>query len=128
MYARGSLLSRDRIFTNFLLTHEDLINPIYYPFMCMGIMDYWRKFGEYLSKSYGVRVYRWLENPLIIRRRIITERGGFEPPMEFNPHNSLAGSRFQPLSHLSKVTVLYHSRLILFVNIKINLTRGNNSN
>ena len=37
--------------------------------------------------------------------------------MKLTPHNSLAGSRFQPLSHLSKVTIYYHSRLILFVNM-----------
>ena len=31
----------------------------------------------------------------------IAERGGFEPPIRFNPYNGLANRRFQPLSHLS---------------------------
>jgi hypothetical protein len=31
-----------------------------------------------------------------------TERGGFEPPMGFDPHNGLANRRFRPLSHLSR--------------------------
>jgi hypothetical protein len=29
------------------------------------------------------------------------ERGGFEPPVQFNPYDSLANCWFQPLTHLS---------------------------
>src|SRR5213594_2107183 len=31
----------------------------------------------------------------------MAERGGFEPPIGFNPYNGLANRRFRPLSHLS---------------------------
>jgi hypothetical protein len=31
-----------------------------------------------------------------------TERAGFEPAMEFNPHTRLAGECLQPLGHLSR--------------------------
>ena len=31
----------------------------------------------------------------------MAERGGFEPPIRFNPYNGLANRRFRPLSHLS---------------------------
>jgi site-specific recombinase XerC len=31
-----------------------------------------------------------------------TERGGFEPPVRFDPYNGLANRRFRPLSHLSR--------------------------
>jgi hypothetical protein len=31
----------------------------------------------------------------------MAERGGFEPPVRFNPYNGLANRRFRPLSHLS---------------------------
>ena len=31
----------------------------------------------------------------------LAERGGFEPPIRFNPYNGLANRRFRPLSHLS---------------------------
>jgi hypothetical protein len=31
----------------------------------------------------------------------MTERAGFEPAMEFNPHTRLAGECLQPLGHLS---------------------------
>ena len=31
----------------------------------------------------------------------MAERGGFEPPVQFNPYNGLANRCFQPLSHLS---------------------------
>src|SRR5687767_12517306 len=31
----------------------------------------------------------------------LAERGGFEPPVRFNPYNGLANRRFRPLSHLS---------------------------
>jgi hypothetical protein len=30
-----------------------------------------------------------------------TERGGFEPPVEFDPHAALAKRCYRPLSHLS---------------------------
>ena len=32
---------------------------------------------------------------------VLAERGGFEPPIGFNPYNGLANRRFRPLSHLS---------------------------
>ncbi len=32
----------------------------------------------------------------------MAERGGFEPPMEFDPHTRLAGECLQPLGHLSR--------------------------
>ncbi len=35
----------------------------------------------------------------------MAERGGFEPPVRFNPYNGLANRCFQPLSHLSKTSV-----------------------
>src|ERR1039458_7366553 len=31
----------------------------------------------------------------------MAERGGFEPPIRFNPYNGLANRRLQPLGHLS---------------------------
>ena len=31
----------------------------------------------------------------------VAERGGFEPPIQFNPYNGLANRRLQPLGHLS---------------------------
>ena len=33
------------------------------------------------------------------------ERGGFEPPVQFNPYDSLANYWFQPLTHLSSVAL-----------------------
>ena len=35
----------------------------------------------------------------------MAERGGFEPPIRFNPYNGLANRRLQPLGHLSTSTV-----------------------
>ena len=32
----------------------------------------------------------------------MAERGGFEPPIRFNPYTGLANQRLQPLGHLSK--------------------------
>ena len=32
----------------------------------------------------------------------MAERGGFEPPIQFNPYNGLANRRLQPLGHLSR--------------------------
>jgi hypothetical protein len=34
--------------------------------------------------------------------RIVTERGGFEPPIRSYPYNGLANRRYRPLSHLSE--------------------------
>jgi hypothetical protein len=34
-------------------------------------------------------------------KSLSTERAGFEPAMEFNPHTRLAGECLQPLGHLS---------------------------
>jgi hypothetical protein len=34
--------------------------------------------------------------------RFVAERGGFEPPVQNNPYDSLANYWFQPLTHLSK--------------------------
>ena len=39
-------------------------------------------------------------------QKIRTEREGFEPSTEVTSCNSLAGSRFQPLSHLSITNTL----------------------
>ena len=36
--------------------------------------------------------------------RALAERGGFEPPVQFNPYGSLANYWFKPLTHLSKVS------------------------
>ena len=32
---------------------------------------------------------------------MLAERGGFEPPVRFNPYNGLANRRIRPLCHLS---------------------------
>src|SRR5439155_24322783 len=37
----------------------------------------------------------------------VAERGGFEPPIRFNPYNGLANRRLQPLGHLS-IGNLFH--------------------
>ena len=34
-------------------------------------------------------------------KKNLAERGGFEPPIRFNPYNGLANRRLQPLGHLS---------------------------
>src|ERR1039457_5034837 len=34
-------------------------------------------------------------------RKFLAERGGFEPPIRFNPYTGLANRRLQPLGHLS---------------------------
>src|SRR5690606_12857914 len=34
-------------------------------------------------------------------------RGGFEPPVQFNPYDSLAHYWFKPLTHLTSITTLY---------------------
>ena len=36
------------------------------------------------------------------------ERGGFEPPVQFNPYDSLANCWFQPLTHLSLTLKIPH--------------------
>ena len=35
-------------------------------------------------------------------RSAFAERGGFEPPVQFNPYGSLANYWFKPLTHLSE--------------------------
>ena len=47
-----------------------------------------------------------------------TERGGFEPPMGFDPHNGLANRRYRPLSHLSLISSLTEDRPAL-VGVKL---------
>ncbi len=42
--------------------------------------------------------------------RDLAERGGFEPPIRFNPYNGLANRRFRPLSHLSIKLITRASR------------------
>ena len=37
----------------------------------------------------------------MISESFLAERGGFEPPVQFNPYDSLANYWFQPLTHLS---------------------------
>src|SRR6266404_9927930 len=39
--------------------------------------------------------------PRLMEEYRLAERGGFEPPVRFNPYNGLANRRFRPLSHLS---------------------------
>lgn len=41
----------------------------------------------------------------------LAERGGFEPPVQFNPYGSLANYWFKPLTHLSELGGKY-SRLV----------------
>jgi hypothetical protein len=36
----------------------------------------------------------------------VAERGGFEPPVRFDPYGGLANRWFQPLTHLSSVDLL----------------------
>ena len=40
----------------------------------------------------------------------MAERGGFEPPVRFNPYNGLANRRFRPLSHLSVIDYQYFTQ------------------
>ena len=44
------------------------------------------------------------------------EKGGFEPPVQNNPYDSLANYWFKPLTHLSlsKKECKYNLRLIVF--------------
>ncbi len=42
---------------------------------------------------------------------LVAERGGFEPPVQFNPYGSLANYWFKPLTHLSELGGKY-SRLV----------------
>ncbi len=46
-------------FTDILNEYEELMKQIYYPFRYVGIMDYWRKFGDklgVLAKAMRVKV------------------------------------------------------------------------
>ncbi len=38
----------------------------------------------------------------LMERIEVAERGGFEPPIQFNPYIGLANRRLQPLGHLSR--------------------------
>ena len=38
----------------------------------------------------------------LVLKAISAERGGFEPPIQFDPYSGLANRRFRPLSHLSR--------------------------
>ncbi len=40
----------------------------------------------------------------------VAERGGFEPPVQFNPYGSLANYWFKPLTHLSVSGGKYNRR------------------
>ncbi len=42
---------------------------------------------------------------------MVAERGGFEPPVQFNPYGSLANYWFKPLTHLSGVSGGKYSRM-----------------
>jgi hypothetical protein len=54
----------------------------------------------------------------------MAERGGFEPPVRFNPYNGLANRRFRPLSHLSyKYLQLFQQTRLTFADLL--LTVGN---
>ncbi len=50
--------------------------------------------------KYSVRV-SLCDKPRFCRTFGRTERAGFEPAMEFDPHTRLAGECLQPLGHLS---------------------------
>jgi hypothetical protein len=50
----------------------------------------------------------------------MAERGGFEPPVRFNPYNGLANRRIRPLCHLSNQLITSH----LSVNQGLPVTRG----
>ena len=73
--------------------------------------DAWQKIGTHqnlLVVQFQLLLQFWV---FIARykthsRRIRTEREGFEPSTEVTSCNSLAGSRFQPLSHLSITNTL----------------------
>ncbi len=41
---------------------------------------------------------------------VVAERGGFEPPVQFNPYGSLANYWFKPLTHLSVSGGKYNRR------------------
>ena len=58
-------------------------------------------FESRLSEEHGIsqkHCKHWMEI-------ILAERGGFEPPIRFNPYNGLANRRLQPLGHLSILPV-----------------------
>ncbi len=56
---------------------------------------------------------------------IKTEREGFEPSTEVASCNSLAGSRFQPLSHLSSSLTTLSRTLALIKVVKGNHQKSN---
>ncbi len=57
-----------------------------------------RRGSQSALKMKQVPLFAGLES---IKLAYQAERGGFEPPMGFDPHNGLANRRFRPLSHLS---------------------------
>lgn|GEM_PF-1478548 len=48
----------------------------------------------------------------ILTLKISAVRGGFEPPVQFNPYDSLANYWFQPLTHLTQSFILRASSLL----------------
>ena len=48
-------------------------------------------------------VCKWL----IINKKKLAERGGFEPPVQCYPYNGLANRHFRPLSHLSALAFAF---------------------
>jgi hypothetical protein len=59
---------------------------------------------DVLCDSKGRRT-DWLSQWFFFSKSELAERGGFEPPVQFNPYNGLANRRFRPLSHLSYTAV-----------------------
>ena len=53
------------------------------------------------------------DRPPAFRRTVcvVAERGGFEPPVQFNPYGSLANYWFKPLTHLSVSGRKYSRRI-----------------
>lgn len=68
--------------------------------------------SAYAYGSVSFNTWRWRSFAAVPRstasvmreriEKVIAETGGFEPPRGFYPPNSLARSRFRPLSHVSK--------------------------
>ena len=57
----------------------------------------------------------------------MAERGGFEPPIRFNPYNGLANRRLQPLGHLSTLLILLDFNLVYVVDSIKSLQHISNS-
>ena len=63
-----------------------------------------------LARQFGQNAKRPLS-----RAFYLAERGGFEPPVQFNPYGSLANYWFKPLTHLSKWGGKYSRRFQMVI-------------